>query len=283
MIKRLTLVSSLALAVSVAMPAFAAEEVSVDSVVATINGTDITVGHMIVARATLPEQYQQMDASVLYNGILNQLIQQEALAQSFKADTPNHVALSLENEKRSLMAAEAIEAFMADSVTEDAVKEAYNAQYANVEQGDEYNASHILVETEEEAKELVEALAGGADFAELAKEKSTGPSGPGGGSLGWFAKGAMVAPFEEAVLALKVDEVSAPVQTQFGWHVIKLNDTRPLEAPEFEDVAAELRLQLQRDAVDAHVQSLTDAAEVQTFEIEGLEPSIIENLDLVRN
>lgn len=283
MIKRLTLVSSLALAVSVAMPAVAAEEVSVDSVVATINGTDITVGHMIVARATLPEQYQQMDANVLYNGILNQLIQQEALAQSVKTDTPSHVLLSLENEKRSLMAAEAIEAFMEDSVTDAAVKEAYNAQYANAEQGDEYNASHILVETEEEAKELVEALASGADFAELAKEKSTGPSGPGGGSLGWFAKGAMVAPFEEAVLALKVDEVSAPVQTQFGWHVIKLNDTRPLEAPEFEDVAAELRLQLQRDAVDAHVQALTDAAEVSTFEIEGLEPSIIENLDLVRN
>ena len=109
-------------------------------------------------------------------------------------------------------------------------------------------ARHILVKTEDEAKAIIKELDDGADFEATAKEKSTGPSGPNGGDLGFFGKGQMVPEFETAAFALdKGSFTKEPVQTQFGWHVIKVEDKRPQEKPKFEDVAAQLRQQLIRE------------------------------------
>ncbi len=238
--KPLTFLASLALVATFAMPVAAQDEAALDTVVATVNGTDITLGHMIIARATLPEQYLQLPDEVLFQGILDQLVQQTALADTFEGDLPARVTLSLQNEERSLTAGEVIEQVMSADVDDAAIQAAYDETYANQEAGDEYNASHILVETEEEAKALKEQLDGGADFAELAREKSTGPSGPSGGSLGWFGEGMMVPSFEAAVKTMEPGAVSDPVQTQFGWHVIKLNETRKTEAPALETVREEL-------------------------------------------
>ena len=134
--------------------------------------------------------------------------------------------------------------------------------------------------TEEEANAIVGELAGGADFPALAAEKSTGPSGPNGGSLGWFGKGMMVPAFEEAVIALEKGEVSAPVQTQFGWHVIILNDERTAEAPTLEEVREEIAGNLRRDAVTAHVDDLVGAAIVDRPEV-SVDPEVIRNIDLL--
>lgn len=252
-----------------------------DTVVATVNGVEITVGHMVVARASLPQQYQQLPDEVLFKGILDQLVQQEALRQSFTGDLPPRVTKSLENETRSLTAAEAVEAVMATAVTPSTMQAAYEAQYADQAPGTEYNASHILVETEDAAKMIVEELGAGADFAELAKTKSTGPSGPGGGSLGWFGAGAMVAPFEEAVVALEAGQVSAPVQTQFGWHVIKLNETRLTDVPTMEEVREELEQKVREDAVTDHIDKLVADAEVVREGAEGINPQILRDLSIV--
>ena len=127
---------------------------------------------------------------------------------------------------------------------------------------------------------MIEALAEGADFAELAQERSTGPSGPNGGQLGWFTAGMMVPDFEEAVFALEVGEVSAPVQTQFGWHVVVLNDMRDQEAPALEDVRAELEDGLRRARVDAAITELSAAADVVRPEI-TIDPAVIRDLDLL--
>ena len=108
---------------------------------------------------------------------------------------PKHVALALENEKRSLLAADVLEDIASGAMSDDAVQAAYDAKYSDWTGGDEFQASHILVETEEEAKAIKADLDNGADFAAMAKEKSTGPSGPNGGSLGWFGMGAMVPEF----------------------------------------------------------------------------------------
>ena len=283
MSKGLSLLSSLVLAALIASPSWSEEGPSADTVVATVNGEEITIGHMIIARATLPEQYQQFPPEVLYEGILDQLIQQTALSQSQGDAMPPQVALSLENERRSLMAAEAIEKVMADAVTDAGIQAAYEAQYADPDQGEEYRASHILVETEEEAQAIKTALNEGADFAEQAQEKSTGPSGPRGGDLGWFGPGMMVPEFEAAVTALEPGTVSEPVQTQFGWHLILLAETRLKEAPVLDLVREELTAKLQRDAVEAHVRSLTEAATVERPEVEGLEPGILEQLDIIGN
>lgn len=274
-----TFLASLAISACLALPAAAQDEAGLDTVVATVNGTEITVGHMIIARATLPEQYQQLPDEILFKGILDQLVQQTALADTFDGDLPARVKLSMENENRSLVAGEVIENVMAGPVDEDALKAAYDEQYASAEQGDEYNASHILVETEEEALAIKAELDGGADFAEMAREKSTGPSGPGGGSLGWFGKGMMVPSFEATVIAMEPGAVSEPVETQFGWHVIMLNETRKTEAPALDTVREELELQIRQTRVQTTIDSITEAADVDRSAADGIDPTILKNIE----
>lgn len=251
-------------------------------VVATVNGTEITLGEMIITRSQLPQQYQQLPPETLFQGILDQLIQQQVLADTLE-NTPARVELALQNQRRSLLAGEAINAMMQEEVSDEALQEAYDEAFADAEPVQEYNASHILVETEEEAQALIEQLEGGADFAELAKENSTGPSGPNGGELGWFGAGAMVKPFEEAVLALQAGEVSPPVQTQFGWHVVKLNETRDQALPTLEEVRGELVEQIQRTAIEARVAELEEGAEIDRSGAEGLDPTILDNAALLDN
>jgi len=279
--KPLTFLSSLALAAAVALPVAAQDEPSVDTVVATVNDTEITLGHMLVARASLPQQYQQLPDDVLFQGILDQLVQQTALADSFTGELPPRVTLSIENETRSLTAGEAIEGVMAEDVSDEELQAAYDAQYKDAEPEQEFNASHILVETKEEADAIKVELDGGADFAEVAKEKSTGPSGPGGGSLGWFGPGMMVPEFEEAVAGMEAGGVSEPVETQFGWHVIKLNETRTGEAPALEDVREELETQVRQTKVQEAIESLTEAAEVDRSAAEGIDPTVLTNIGLL--
>jgi peptidyl-prolyl cis-trans isomerase C len=277
--KPLTFLAPLALAACLALPVAAQDAPALDTVVATVNGKDITIGHMIVARASLPEQYQQLPDDVLFKGLLDQLIQQTALADTFTGVLPPRVTLSVENETRSLTAGEVVESIMENGVSEEDIAAAYAAQHTNVEPEAEFNASHILVETEDAAKAIKEELDAGADFAAVAREKSTGPSGPGGGSLGWFGKGMMVPSFEAAVIDMEVGAVSDPVETQFGWHVIKLNETRETAAPELEAVREELELQLGQTRVQAKIEEITAAADVNREAAEGIDPAVIKNLD----
>lgn len=274
---------ALLLGTVISTAAMAESEPGADTVVARVNGDEITVGHMIMARAVLPEQYQQVPADVLYKAILDQLIQQTALVQSREGDVPRAVEISLENERRSMLAADAIESTMISVGSEEEIRAAYDAKYSEGTGGEEFNASHILVETEEEAQAIKAELDNGADFAETAKTKSTGPSGPNGGELGWFSDGQMVGEFQAAVNTLEPGQVSEPVQTQFGWHVIILNDKRDKEAPTFEQVEQELLAELRQNAVEDRIEELTSKAEIDRPVIEGLDPSIILQNDLLEN
>lgn len=279
--KSLTFLAPFVVAASLSLPAMAQEEVKADTVVATVNGTEITVGHMIIARATLPEQYQQLPPEVLFKGILDQLVQQTALEQSFEGDVPARVALSLENERRQLIAGEVIEKAMAADISAEDLAAAYEEEYGSAEPTEEFNASHILVETEEDALAVKAEIDGGADFAETAKEKSTGPSGPSGGSLGWFGPGMMVPAFETAVQDLEVGAVSMPVETQFGWHIIKLEDKRLKDAPALESVKEELELQVRQVKAQEKITEMTDAADVDRSAADAIDPSVLTNLGLL--
>jgi peptidyl-prolyl cis-trans isomerase C len=251
-----------------------------DTVVATVNGTEITLGHMIVMRQNLPQQFQQLPPDVLFNGILEQLVQQTLLGQQV-SDLSAASRMSLANEERALRASEELRRVVGDAVTDEAIQQAYDETYGNAEQETEYNASHILVETEDEAKDIRAQLEDGADFAELA-QKSIDPSGPPrGGSLGWFGKGAMVEAFETAVTALEVGQISDPVQTQFGWHVIKLNETRLKDAPTFEEVRGQLLEDLQRKAIEARIAELTEGADITQVSIDDYDPTILNDPSLL--
>lgn len=276
-------ISGLALALALAPAAHAQDEApTAETVVATVDGTDITLGELIIARSQLPQQYQQLPPEVLFEGLVDQLVQQQLLSDLLD-QVPTALELRLRNEERSLRAGEAITDITDEAVTEEALRAAYEAQYGDAEPTREYNASHILVETEEEAQQLVQEARGGADFAELAREHSTGPSGPQGGDLGWFEPGAMVQPFAEAVTALEPGEISDPVQTQFGWHVIKLDDTRLSEGPAFEDVRQELQAQVQQQAIQDRLAALEQEADITRPEPGEFDPALLGDMDLLRN
>lgn len=283
MLKRTQFLASTAFALILALPAQA--ENDAETVVATVNGVEITLGHMIVAQSTLPDQYRNLPDDVLFNGILDQLIQQTILAQAVGDDVPMRVQTALENERRALLAAEHMDNILKGAVTEDAVQAAYDTTYAGTALSPEleFDASHILVETEEAANELVVALDGGTDFADLAKEKSTGPSGPRGGALGWFGKGMMVPEFETAVTEMEIGAVSAPIQTQFGWHVIKLNNTRTKEAPKLDEVRAEMEQQVRMNVVDDYISKLTAGATISKKPSKDLDSSKLKDLSLLEN
>lgn len=262
------------------LPAFADahSEVDAQTVLATVNGTEITMGHIIALLARLPQEYQSLPDETLFQGMLDQVIQQQILADA-TAQTPA-LELGVQNETRAYVAGQKLNSLSEEPIEEAAVQAAYDAQYGDAEAAPEFNASHILVETEEEALALVTELEGGADFAQLAREKSTGPSGPNGGQLGWFGPGMMVPAFEEAVADMEVGAVSAPVQTQFGWHVIMLNDSRQQEVPKLEQVRAEIEELARTAALEQALADLTDAAEVTRADVD-VDPAMIRNTDLL--
>jgi peptidyl-prolyl cis-trans isomerase C len=241
----------------------AQSSVDSDVVVATVNGEEIKMGHVVMVYDTLPQQYKSLPAEQVFQGIVEQIIQQTVLAQAAANPNSKYIEFAVDNERRILTASQMIDEITTEATSEDKLHAYYDATYQSADLGREYNASHILVESEEEAKDLIFKLSDGADFAALAQEFSTGPSGPNGGSLGWFGQGRMVAPFEQAVMSLTVGEVSPlPVQTQFGWHVIILNDMRAVQAPAFEEVSGEIAAELQRVAIEERVKVMVDGAAV---------------------
>lgn len=258
-----------------------AEAVSPDTVMATVNGTDITAGHLILMRGQLPPQFQQYPDAILLDGLLTQAIQEVLLSQQTE-ELSTIAKLALQNEERSLKAAEEIERLSEAAVTDEALQAAYDAEFADAEPTQEFHAAHILVETEEEAAALVEELTGGADFAALAREHSTGPTGPNGGDLGWFGMGAMVPEFEAAVVELEPGAVSAPVQTQFGWHVIQLNETRMQDVPTLDEVRDQIVQQVQRAAVEDHLGELEGEADVTRVDVEGMDASFLSDPTLLQ-
>ncbi|MEM9582273.1 MAG: peptidylprolyl isomerase [Pseudomonadota bacterium] len=272
-----TLLRATGLVVTVAMPATAQDA---NTVLATVNGKEITLGHVIALQDRLPDQYKSIDDQRLYDGILDQLIQQTALADEMRKNMSLKSVLGLQNEESAFLSGEYLSAIGSAEIDEEAVKAAYAEQYADVAPEQEFNAAHILVEDEELAKDLSAKASAGADFEELAKQHSTGPSGPRGGNLGWFGKGQMVPAFEEAVIALENGGVSEPVQTQFGWHVVKRLDSRNVSAPDFEDVRQDIISELQSQAITDAVTKVTEGAEVTLAEVE-IDPAMIRKVELL--
>ena len=238
-----------------------AQEPNLNTIVATVNDTTLTVGHVLDIKRRLPDQYQNVGSDILFTNIVDQLVQQQILASSFKKD-PEWVSITMENERRNILSTIIIDDISEKAVSDEILKTTYLQKYDKNKAGKEYKASHILVDTMEKAEGLVRLLEGGASFGELAKEYSIGPSGPGGGDLGWFKKGQMVKPFETAVLDMEIGTYSRPVQTQFGFHLIQLDGRRKILPPKFEDVRGNLEIELQNLAIDTYLRELMINADV---------------------
>jgi len=276
---RATFLTSVAFAVSLAA-SVSAQEPTANTVVTTVNGVDITLGELIIARAQLPEQFQGLPPEVLFDGIVEQLVQQQLLSEILEVE-PDRLILALANERRSLRAGEVITNLTKAAISDEALQAAYDARFEDLEPEIEYRAAHILVDSEEEAIAVNVLLDDGANFAETAQEISTGPSGPSGGELGWFSAGMMVPEFDAVVQNLEAGGVSDPVQTQFGWHVVTLYETRLKAAPSLEEMRAELEAGLIQSAIEGRLAELTDAAEIVRNEEIEFDPALLTNLDLL--
>ena len=271
----------------VAATAVLAQDKAYDAgtVLATVNGDSITLGHVIALRDRLPPQYQELPDDVLLSGLVDQLIDQQLLAAAELAspeDDPLGVRLHLDNERRGALAAIAAETAVADAVDDAKVQAAYDSQAAEFKPEPEFSAAHILVDSEEKAKALKAEIDGGADFAEVAKANSSDGSAASGGDLGWFGSGQMVPEFEAAVIGMEVGQVAGPVQSQFGWHLIKLNDKRETTAPALEEARPVIEDQLRQDALQAKIAELKSGATIEKPET-GTPAAAIRETDLLTN
>ena len=249
-----------------------------DQVVATVDGQDITLGQMIVMKQSIQDPAMSaLPDQALWDMMLDQLIRQTAVAAS--AEETAGVRAQMELQRRNIMAAAAVSQIAGAEPDEAELQARYDQLFAEAGTATEYNAAHILVETEEEATALKAELDGGAAFGDLAEANSTGPSGPNRGDLGWFTADQMVPPFAEAVAALEPGAISDPVQTDFGWHIIQLNETRPREAPPLAEVRDEITQMVLREKVEAEIARLVEAAEIE--KTEGVDPTALSDIDLL--
>ncbi len=262
-----------------AAPAY--EEAGRDTVLATVNGTEITVGHLISAAQQLPEQYRQLPPDILFDGVLTQLVQQQVLADTVDGIS-DQVQIELDNNQRTLQAGFAVQGFLETAVSDEQIQARYDETYSAENAQTEYNAAHILVASQEEAQAVLDRLNAGEDFAALAQELSTDTgSGANGGDLGWFTPDLMVEPFSAAVVAMEAGTVGGPVETQFGWHIIRLNETRAQAAPPIDLVRDQIRGELQSAAIEQHVSDLEAAATITRAEPGQFDPALVNAIDLL--
>jgi len=264
---RSLLTAGLMAGIALATPAWAEDKAyDASTVLATVNGTEITLGHVIAMRDQLPQQYQSLPDDVLMTGLVDQLVDQELLAEAQSASPesdPLQVRLAVDNQRRGALAGIAANAAVVDAVDDAKIKAAYDAEIAAFQPAPEFSAAHILVDSEEKAKALKAEIDGGKDFAEVAKANSSDGSAASGGDLGWFGLGQMVPEFEAAVTTLEVGQVSEPVKSQFGWHLIKLNEKRDTAPPTLDEARPELENQLRQAALQARLEELRAGATIE--------------------
>lgn len=231
--------------------------------VAIVNGEIITE----LERDTQAEQFKARGQNATNDQVVEELVSLELMRQeAIKLGLDKSPAMSAE--MKIMQARVLANALLTDftskiDTSDDALRTEYEKQIALTD-AKEFKASHILLEDEAKAKEIIAELDGGADFAEAAKKYSTGPSGPNGGDLGWFDSGTMVPEFSQAVAAMETGKYSAsPVKTQFGYHIIKLQDQRSKAPQPFESVKEQIGNMIMRTAVEEYVTSLHDAAKIE--------------------
>jgi len=237
-----------------------------DSVVATINGQQVTEADLKMAETELGPQFGQLPEEQRRAAALSALIDVRLFAAEAEkegiADSEDFQRRAEYLRQRALHSAY-VDENVVKPITDEALRARYDEEIGKIPQAEEVHARHILVETEEEAKAIVKQLDEGGDFAEIAKEKSKDGAAQNGGDLGYFTAEAMVPEFSKAAFAMEPGTHSEePVKTQFGWHVIKVEDKRMQPPPAFEQVQEQIRSLIIRDNYMDRLASLREGAEV---------------------
>ena len=254
----------LALLLSISFPAVGQEE---DRVIAVVGGEPVYQSELDIAEGGLGPQFSRLSEEQRRAAALLALIDVKVVARRAEEEGVGAGPLferRLTFLKDRELHNDYVTGRVTDAVTEAALRERYEREVAERPVQEEIRARHILVDSEEQAKAVIEELNEGKDFVELAQERSTGPSGPQGGDLGYFTRGRMVPEFEEAAFALDVGSYTTePVRSQFGWHVVKLEDRRDQAPPPFEQVAEQIRQILIEEQYRALIDRAKEAIDVE--------------------
>jgi peptidyl-prolyl cis-trans isomerase C len=244
-----------------------------DTVVAVVDGKKITRADVIASAQSLPEQYRQ-NIDAIFPALIDRLVDLTLLSQAGRKqnlqDDPE-VKAEVERLTDQVIQEQVIRRHLKDKMTDEALKARYDKFVADLPPQTEVRAAHILVDSEEEANGIIKELEGGADFAELAKSKSKDPSAKeNGGDLGYFVQGQMVPEFSKAAFEMEKGQTSkTPVKTQFGWHVIKVEDKRPKPPPTLDEARGQIEQILSNEIVTAYLETLRGGATVQKFNPDG--------------
>ncbi|WP_207483555.1 peptidylprolyl isomerase [Arenibaculum pallidiluteum] len=249
-----------------------------DAVVAKVNGQEIRRSEVDRVIQGLPPQVQMMPPQMILPAVIDQVINGRLISQQgYKAGLQNDAEVKdrLKRAEERFVQEAYLTREVEKRITDQRLQEAYKKYLDEHPAEDEVKARHILVENEADAKQIIEDLKKGADFAKLSTEKSKDPgAAQQGGDLGWFSKAQMVEPFANAAFAMKPGETSqAPVQTQFGWHVIKVEDRRKTTPPTFDQVREELKSDLSEKTIAEMVDQLRTQATIERFPIADAEPA----------
>ena len=235
--------------------------------VAKLNGEDIYLDEVLRLVEKLPDEIRQQPLETYFDRLIDDIVDSRlAAAAGNEAGLTNdeRVIEQMSIAAQRVLAEAWINSELRKSITDEAVQQAYDIFVADEQSRHEVRARHILVKEKAEAEAVIAELQGGADFAELAKKLSTGPSGPNGGDLGYFPRGAMVPAFENAAFALAAGSFTqTPVQTQFGWHIILVEEKRIAEAPTIEELAPQLRQNLISQNLGRLLDSLRTNARIE--------------------
>src|ERR1700674_2262754 len=264
--------ASAALAGCLAMVLLAGQPVRADDanpVLAKVNGAEIRQSDMALAEEELGPSLAQMDPATKQENVLSFLIDMKIVAKAAEAkkiedrdDFKSRLAFT----RNRLLMDNLLAVEGKAATTDEAMKKVYEDAAKQITGEQEVHARHILVETEDEAKAVVEELKKGADFAELAKKKSKDPGASDGGDLGFFTKDQMVPEFSTVAFALEPGKISDPVKSQFGWHIIKVEEKRNRKAPDFEQVKAQIETYVTRKAQADYVAKLRETAKVERMD-----------------
>ena len=255
----------------------AAAPAAKETVVATVNGQPIYLSELEVAQQALPPQYRNMPLSSVFPALLDRIVDSKLVVadgKKNKIDADPTFKRRLAFVEDQVIQDYWLQKEIAKRITQERLQQRYQEKLKSMPAEEEVHARHILVATEAEAKDLLAELKKGTAFDKLARDKSTDKaSGAEGGDLGWFKRTDMVKEFSDAAFALKKGELSdAPVKTQFGYHVVKVEDRRQAPLPSFEELADQIREDLSRETVSGFLDQLRSTAKIEKFNIDGSKP-----------
>ncbi|MGE0093807.1 MAG: peptidylprolyl isomerase [Alphaproteobacteria bacterium] len=244
-----------------------------DPVVAKVNGETIRRSEVLETQKLLPPQYRNLPLEQIYPLLLDEMIDSRLAtseARRMKLQNDPQVKRRIANAEDQILREAYFDREVTKVLTDQELRKRYDEIVAAMPKQEEIRARHIVVKTKEEAEAIIKQLQAGGDFAAIAKEKSADGSKDEGGDLGYFTKGDVVPAFWAAADALKPGEITkTPVETEFGWHVIQVEDRRTAQPPPFDSVREQLYNQLSRQVIADQLEKLRGKAKVERFNLDG--------------